>query len=154
MTLLDRQNIVRAETREYFRAVGWMVNTIEANAFDFLQRDNPAAVDVIATNLFLHHFPQMELARLLALTAQRTDVLVACEPRRAPLALAASHLLWAIGCNDVSRHDAVVSVRAGFNDGEISASWPESGDWELHEGPEMLFTHCFVARRTGSQRNK
>jgi SAM-dependent methyltransferase len=151
VTLLDRQNIVSAETQQRFRAIGWMVNTVAADAFDFLQRDNPDVVDVITANLFFHHFPQMELARLLALTAQRTDVLVACEPRRAPLAFAVSHLVWAIGCNGVSRHDAVVSVRAGFNDGEISASWPEPGDWELHEGPEMLFTHCFVARRTGSK---
>jgi len=151
VTLLDRQNIVSAETQQCFRAIGWLVKTVAADAFDFLQRDNPAIVDVITTNLFLHHFPQIELARLLALTAQRTDVLVACEPRRAPLALAASHLVWAIGCNGVSRHDAVVSVRAGFNDGEISASWPEPGDWELHEGPKMLFTHCFVVRRTGSK---
>jgi len=79
--------------------------------------------------------------------AQRTDVLAACEPRRAHLALAASHLVWAIGCNDVSRHDAVVSVHAGFKDGEMSASWPAMKGWELHEWPAMLFTHCFVARR-------
>ena len=149
VTLVDRQNIVSAETQRRFRAIGWMVKPVAADAFDFLQRDNPAMADVIATNLFLHHFPQIELARLLALIARRTDVLVACEPRRAALALGASHLVWAIGCNDVSRHDAVASVRAGFNDGEISASWPEPKDWELYEGPRMLFTHCFVARRSG-----
>jgi hypothetical protein len=40
-------------------------------------------------------------------------------------------------------------VRAGFNDGEMSSSWPEPGGWELHEWPAMLFTHCFVARRAG-----
>jgi hypothetical protein len=151
VTLLDRQNIVSVETQQRFRAIGWMVKTVSADAFDFFQRDNPAMVDVIATNLFLHHFPQIELDRLLALISQRTDLLVACEPRRAPLALAASHLVWAIGCNDVSRHDAAVSVRAGFNDGEISASWPEPGGWELYEGPAMLFTHRFVARRIGGK---
>jgi len=148
VTLLDRQNIVSAETLQRFRAIGWVVNTVVADAFDFLQRNNLAGADVITANLFLHHFPQMALARLLALIAQRTNVLVACEPRRAPLAFAASHLVWAIGCNGVSRHDAVVSVRAGFSACEISASWPESGDWELHEGPAMLFTQCFIARRT------
>jgi hypothetical protein len=149
VTLLDRQNIVSAETLQRYRAIGWAVNTVAADAFDFLQRDNLAGADVITANLFLHHFPQMGLARLLALIAQRTNVLVACEPRRASLAFAASHLVWVIGCNGVSRHDAVVSVRAGFNDREISASWPEPGDWELHEAPAMLFTQCFIARRTG-----
>jgi SAM-dependent methyltransferase len=147
--LLDRQKIVSDETQRGFRGIGWGVETVAADVFDFLQRDNPTAVDVIATNLFLHHFSQAELARLLALAAQRTDVLAACEPRRARLALAASHLVWAIGCNGISRHDAAVSVRAGFNDGEMSSSWPEPGGWELHEWPAMLFTHCFVARRAG-----
>jgi hypothetical protein len=149
LTLLDRHDLVSAETKQHFQAIGWLVTTVAADAFDFLQQDNPAIVDVITTNLFLHHFPEIELARLLALIAQRTDAMVACEPRRAPLALAASHLVWGIGCNDVSRHDAVVSVRAGFNDREISASWPEPEFWALYEGPEMLFTHRFVARRSG-----
>src|ERR1700758_2516453 len=101
VTLLDRQNIVSAETLQRFRAIGWVVNTVAADAFDFLQRDKLAGAGVITADLFFHHFPQMELARLLALTAQRTNVLVACEPRRAPFAFAASHLVWAIGCNGV-----------------------------------------------------
>ena len=147
--LLDRHKIVSAETQRDFDAIGWRVETVAADVFEFLQQDNPTDVDVITTNLFLHHFPQAELARLLALAAQWTDVLAACEPSRAPLALAASQMVWAIGCNDVSRHDAVVSVRAGFNGDEISALWPKQNEWELHEWPAMLFTHCFVARRTG-----
>ena len=147
--LLDRHKIVSADTQRDFDAIGWRVETVAADVFEFLQQDNPTDVDVITTNLFLHHFPQAELARLLALAAQWTDVLAACEPSRAPLALAASQMVWAIGCNDVSRHDAVVSVRAGFNGDEISALWPKRKEWELHEWPAMLFTHCFVARRTG-----
>lgn len=147
--LLDRHKIVSAETQRDFDAIGWRVETVAADVFEFLQQDSPTDVDVITTNLFLHHFPQAELARLLALAAQWTDVLAACEPSRAPLALAASQMVWAIGCNDVSRHDAVVSVRAGFNGDEISALWPKRKEWELHEWPAMLFTHCFVARRTG-----
>jgi Methyltransferase domain len=147
--LLDRHKIVSAETQRDFDAIGWRVETVAADVFEFLQQDGPTDVDVITTNLFLHHFPQAELARLLALAARWTDVLAACEPSRAPLALAASQMVWAIGCNDVSRHDAVVSVRAGFNGDEISALWPKQKDWELHEWPAMLFTHCFVARRTG-----
>jgi hypothetical protein len=147
--LLDRHKMVSAETQRDFDAIGWRVETVAADVFEFLQQDSPTDVDVITTNLFLHHFPQAELARLLALAAQWTDVLAACEPSRAPLALAASQMVWAIGCNDVSRHDAVVSVRAGFNGDEISALWPKQNEWELHEWPAMLFTHCFVARRAG-----
>ena len=145
--LLDRQKIVSDETLGGFRKIGWGVETVVEDVFEFFQRNDLEAVDVIITNLFLHHFAQPELARLFALVAQRTDVLAGCEPRRAHLALAASHLVWAIGCNDVSRHGAVVSVHAGFKDGEMSASWPAMKGWELHEWPALLFTHCFVARR-------
>jgi hypothetical protein len=56
-------------------------------------------------------------------------------------------MLIAIGCNDVSRHDAVVSVRAGFSDRELSELWPADRRWSLHEHAALPFTHCFAARR-------
>ena len=87
------------------------------------------------------------LAAMLALIAARTRCFVACEPRRSGVALAGSRLLGLVGCNDVTRHDAVTSVRAGFRDGELSALWPRAGGWELQEGARGLFSHCFVARR-------
>ena len=65
------------------------------------------------------------LAELLRLISQRAKLFIALEPRRARWPLFCSRLLWAIGCNDVTRHDAVVSVRAGFNGKEISALWPD-----------------------------
>ena len=34
----------------------------------------------------------------------------------------------------MTRHDAVVSVRAGFRDGELSALWPHEPGWKLDEG--------------------
>jgi hypothetical protein len=82
----------------------------------------------------------------LGSAARSARLLVACEPRRNKFALRASRLLWAIGCNEVSLHDAIVSVRAGFSDQELSALWP-SRDWDLDEHAARLFTHCFVARR-------
>ena len=39
---------------------------------------------------------------------------VACEPRRAKFVVELSRMIWAIGCNDVSIHDAIVSARAGY----------------------------------------
>lgn len=147
--LLDQQSIVSAETRRQFHSLGWTIETAAADVFDLLERDSRTDVDVICANLFLHHFERERLARLLELAAQRTRCFVACEPRRAAHALAASKLLWAIGCNDVSRHDAVVSVRAGFTGGELSALWPAHAGWTLHEHPARLFTHCFAACRPG-----
>ena len=149
VVLIDRQNIVSDETREGFKALGWEAETITADVFDFLAQARYQAVDVITANLFLHHFEREKLTQLLLQAARITDLFVACEPRRAALALTGSRLLWAIGCNAVSRHDAIVSVRAGFAGQELSTLWPEQTNWRLREQTAGLFTHCFVAQRFG-----
>ena len=115
--------------------------------FDVLAQPAQPRFDVIIANLFLHHFDAALLRRLLGLIAQRTRVLIACEPRRSGRALFGSHLLGVIGCNDVSRHDAVVSVRAGFGDQELSALWPAGTGWALRESAYGWFSHGFVATR-------
>ncbi|HMK14674.1 MAG TPA: class I SAM-dependent methyltransferase [Burkholderiales bacterium] len=152
VVLLDRQNIVSHETREGFKALGWEVETITADAFDYLEQARYQAFDVITANLFLHHFQHEKLDQLLLHAARITNLFVACEPRRALPAVTGSRLLWAIGCNEVSRHDAVVSVRAGFAGQELSALWPKQANWRLREQAAGLFTHCFVAQRIIEQR--
>src|SRR6185312_2676586 len=104
--------------------------------------------DAMAANLFLHHFEAPALAHMLALAASRTRLFVGCEPRRSRFALAGASLLGIVGCNDVTRHDAVVSVRAGFRGGEIGSLWPADG-WRVEEGAWGLFSHRFVASCTG-----
>ena len=103
----------------------------------------------MSANLFLHHFSEPALTRMAGLIGGLTDCFVACEPRRSTLSLLGSRLVGVIGCNDVSRHDAVVSVRAGFHDGDLSAAWRAEpiGAWSLLERPAGLFTHTFTARR-------
>jgi hypothetical protein len=115
--------------------------------FEFLNSGHAERFDVITANLFLHHFDDARLAELMRLAAERCRLFVACEPRRSALALAACRLLWAIGCNDVTRHDARVSVRAGFRNQELSALWPNRQDWSLLETSQGAFTHAFSARR-------
>jgi hypothetical protein len=117
---------------------------IAMDVFDWLARG--PQVDAIVANLFLHHFEPPALARLLSLVAGRTRFFVACEPRRSAFALTGARLLGLIGCNDVSRHDAVVSVRAGFAETEISALWPKDTGWTCEERATGLFSHLFVAR--------
>ena len=114
------------------------------DAAAFLER--PARFDAIVANLFLHHFERAALARLLALAAARASLFVALEPRRSRAGLYASRLLWVIGCNGVTRHDAVASVRAGFAGRELTQLWPP-GDWSLVERAALPFGHLFVARR-------
>ena len=104
-------------------------------------------MDVMLANLFLHHFKDEPLRALLQLAADRTALFLACEPRRSPLALAASCMLGCIGCNAVTRCDAVASVHAGFEGAELSALWPTQNGWRLSERNAGMFSHCFVARR-------
>src|SRR5262249_52394818 len=120
-----------------------------ADVFDFLTRS--PKVGAITANLFLHHFTDEPLARLLARAAELTRLFVTCEPRRGKLGVEAGRLLWVVGCNDVSVHDAIVRARAGFAGHELSALWPKDGAWELHEQAAGLFMHCFVAHRTAPQ---
>jgi hypothetical protein len=153
LVLLDRQHVVSAETRAAFAALRWTAETVTADVFQYFAQAEITRFDIITTNLFLHHFPAERLALLFARAAQLTDLFAACEPRRSVGAMAGTRLLWAIGCNDVTRHDALVSTRAGFKARELSRLWPTNaqwttGEWDLHERAALPFTHCFAARRT------
>jgi hypothetical protein len=148
ITLVDRQNAVSDETIAAFGSLGWNAEIATSNVTEFMEW--PAGFDIITANLFLHHLADPDLARLLGRAAQCTSLFVACEPGRGQWALRTSRLLWAIGCGEVTRHDAQASVRAGFAGRELSALWPSDGAWELHEHPR-LFSHCFVARQRGSR---
>jgi hypothetical protein len=147
VALLDQQNLLSAATSEKFVTTGWRTQAVTADVFSWLAQPAAPVYDVIVANLFLHHFDASRLSELLSLAAQRTRVLIACEPQRSGRALLASHLLGLIGCNDVSRHDAVVSVRAGFKNQELSGLWPAGSAWTLREHAHGLFSHCFVAIR-------
>jgi len=146
VTLLDRQNLVSAETRRAFAALNWSTESATTDAFAWLKQSAPA-IELMLANLFLHHFPDEILRALLRLVAAITNLFIACEPRRSPLALAASRCLRLIGCNGITQHDAVRSVRAGFLGRELSALWPADNQWQLSEHPAGLFSHCFIAKR-------
>ena len=152
--LVDRQAAVSDVTRERFRRLGWDAEAVTMDVFAFLETTTSPSAQAMMANLFLHELPQDQLARLFTHAAQRARLLVACEPRRALFPLAASRLLWAIGCGEVARHDAAVSVRAGFRKSELSDLWPQQGRWVVREREVGLFSHRFVARRddVGTQR--
>jgi hypothetical protein len=145
--LLDRRPSVSTATRQGFEAAGWAVEICESDVFEWLCRPHADTADVTVANLFLHHFREGELAHLLNLAAQQTKRFVACEPRRSRMALAGASMLPLIGCNDVTVHDADVSVRAGFRDRELSALWPPDAGWQVTERRAGLFSHAFVATR-------
>jgi hypothetical protein len=147
VTLLDRQNVVTPQTLAAFASLGWRAEAVVADIFDWPQ--TPAPAEIVIVNEVLHHFDDARLAGLFRVIAGRTRLFIAIEPRRAPWPLFCSRLLWAIGCNSVTRHDATVSVRAGFVREELSALWPDQKNWQLTEQRASWFSHLFIAQRRG-----
>lgn len=150
--LLDMRPVVAPDTLAAFRSLGWPAEVVADDALDWLARPRAGDDAVVVANLFVHHFDGERLERLLAGIAVRARAFVCCEPRRGWLPLAGSHLLGLIGCNEITRHDAVLSVHAGFRGAELSAAWrralPKSaGDWRLHESAAGVFSHVFAATR-------
>ena len=149
LTLVDQQDLLSTQTRAAFADLGWTVRVASMDVFAWLERADHPRYDAVVANLFVHHFEGDALSRLFRGIARITDCFIACEPRRARVALLGSHLVGAIGANDVTRRDAVLSVRAGFRDRELSACWPDNGKWHTSETDARLFSHTFAAvRRT------
>ena len=142
-TLIDLQKNISLETLAAFASFGWRAEAVVADIFDWPQTDG----DIVVANLFLHHFDGTRLKELLHMISRRAKYFIAIEPRRGYWPLFCSRLLWAIGCNHVTRHDATVSVRAGFSGNELSALWPDKQNWQFTEQRAGAFSHLFIARK-------
>lgn len=147
LVVVDRMNVVEAQTMREFEQIGWKVKVVTTDVFAFLDQSVQTPFDLVLSNLFIHHFPAGELERLLAKIANLTTGFVACEPKRSSLTVAGSAMLWAIGCTPVSVRDSVTGARAGFRDLEVADAWPDQKSWELSEYDSGIFSHCFVAKR-------
>ena len=143
--LLDRNAPIQSDVPERFAALGCSATTIARDVLSGLT--DVGCVDIAFANLFLHHFTDSELERLLEEISTLCKVFVACEPRRSTFALFGSRCVGLLGCNDVTRHDAVASVHAGFCDHELSRLWGTRADWTLSEDAAGLFSHLFFARK-------
>ena len=157
LTLLDRQALITPAIIKQYAEAGWSAASRTVDVLDWVAgptaslpiSGRPEHWDVIIANLFLHHFEERQLAALLRAIAARSDHFFACEPRRARFALAGSHLIGTIGANAVTRQDAVLSVHAGFRDGELTSLWPTgNGSWNLQEHSAGLFSHRLLAERS------
>jgi len=145
--LIDRHNLLNPETAVGFRELGWRAQAVTIDVHAWLAQATRIVPDVIVANLFLHHFDTPVLTEIFRQVAQRTNLFIACEPRRSRVGLTGARMVRVIGCNDVTRHDAVASVHAGFVDKELSSMWPDPSGWTLREEAYGLFSHCFVAMR-------
>ena len=147
LTLLDRQDLLRTETRKAYHTLGWHVVVATTDVLDWAQAPDLTHYDLCVTTLFLHHFREQELRVILAAVAARSEAFVACEPRRDAWGWVGSRMVGAIGGNRITRSDAVTSVAAGFAGNELGVAWPDSPDgWDLRESRAFPITHCFSAR--------
>lgn len=145
LLLVDRQNNVPTNTVAAIRALGWRPKIVAADIFEWLNEGD--ACDAIFANLFLHHFTEEQLMELFQKASKRTPVFIGCEPRRYRFASIINVMLWLIGCSAVTRHDAIVSVRAGFRGHELSKLWPDDPNWKVCEQRAGLFSHSLIATR-------
>lgn len=142
--LVDRQTTTPQDLYGEFESLGWNVHSIQADIFEWLPYQK--TFDCVIANLFLHHFEPVKLLALFELIAAHSKVFIACEPRRCKTALYGGYLLVYATCSSVTRHDAIVSIRAGFRDQELSQLWP-TGGWTLLETRSGFVNHLFVAMK-------
>ena len=147
LILLDRQDILHSRTRAAFAKLNWKPKVLQMDLADWIENPEPSSCDVIMSNLFLHHFTEDLLRSLFEAISKTASLFIACEPKRWGVSLLSARLLWFIGCNHVTRHDARVSIRAGFRGRELTALWPAKSGHVLSEGPAGLASHLFCGRR-------
>jgi len=146
LVLIDRIDLLEPATRAAYERRGWSVRVERGDALEVL-RAQPRC-DALLANLFVHHLDDVRIARLFALAAERARLVLALEPRRSAVPLALCRALPLLGCGPVTRHDARLSVRAGFRGQELSRLWPRDWAWQLEERRAGL-SHLFVARAAG-----
>jgi hypothetical protein len=146
--LVDRNTTADSGVVTALCARGLRPLWVRADGLEWLRAQPAETGTWVLANLFLHHFTAETLRLLFNAIAEKAELCCACEPRRGAWSLAASKMLRCIGANAVTRHDATVSVRAGFLGEELSVLWPADPRWRLREHCAGLFTHLFLAQRT------
>ena len=107
---------------------GLEVNWKQGDLFETMP-DCPG--DTAVANLILHHFDDEQLKRLGSLIGIRKKF-VAVEPYRSCRSLFQGSLIWP-AINAVTKHDMMVSIRAGFRRGELSALLQLGERWQWRE---------------------
>lgn len=100
--------------------------------------------DGLIANLFLHHFDFAALAELGQIIDQRFSRIIVSEPARYPIFRTLGYALFPF-VNDVTRHDTLVSIDAGFRPGELGVALGLSPSWKCRESVTALGAYRFEA---------
>ncbi len=95
---------------------------------DLLEYEHFSEGDVVVANLFLHHLQDEQLMQLGEKLSKVKAVLFA-EPHRAQTPKIMGRCLYPL-INEVTRHDMMVSIEAGFRRGELGDLLREGFHWE------------------------
>jgi len=108
-----------------------------------------AAYPVVIGNLIFHQFSDTELHALGEILRQNARVIVACEPARRRLSQALLRTFGPLfGANYVTRHDAHVSIAAGFRNSELAGLLGLTTDaWKFSCTTTALGSYRMVAQR-------
>lgn len=104
----------------------------QGDLFKLLPSCAASSQEGLIANLFLHHFEASELGRIGALAQDRFVRLVVSEPARYRIFHSLAHLLLPF-VNRVTRHDMLVSIRAGFRRGELREALGLGPEWRIAE---------------------
>ena len=123
--------------------------SVEWHQSDLLTFPGYARYPVIVGNLILHHFSDGQLRQLGARWRASARLVMACEPwrdRRWQILFKALAPLF--GASHVTRHDAVVSIAAGFRAGELPELLGfDDGNWDYRCHTTALGAYRMVAIR-------
>jgi hypothetical protein len=130
------------------RPSGWPVEAgwHQADVWSGSAAEQLRQTSVLVANLVLHHFSDAELHRLGELLPACHTIL-ACEPCRRERHVWQGRLLFPF-LHRITRHDMVVSIRAGFREDELSAAMGlDPGQWRGAASETWLGAYRFVAVR-------
>ena len=147
VTFVDLQDLLSEKTKADFAVLNWKVRSVEGDIFKWMTDTATEKTDAVLGNLVLHHFTDAQLTTLFSAAAKKANAFIAVEPRRDSWSYFFSRCLALVGCGPVARHDAPISVKAGFTRRELSQLWPQDGTWQLTERRAGLFSHLFIAQR-------
>jgi len=124
-------------------------SVIDWKTGDLLNNEDLDRADTLLASLVLHHFAAEDLARLGAkIERAGISAIFASEPRRNARFQTLAHAGRWIGFNEVTLHDASVSVAAGFRGRELpQALGLDPARWTLHVDETLFGAYRLAAIR-------
>lgn len=105
--------------------------------------------EIVIANLILHHFEADELAELGQRLPESARLLIAAEPARFRFHQIQGGLFCRLmGLHYVTRHDMMISIRAGFRGDELASALSLGAPWQAWSSSRPFGAYRFEARKS------